>query len=141
MSESVTPAAPAPAFPADAVCVLVTRGTRNILGGNSFQTYSPDGAKKAATKLENVHKEQNVKLSAILAKDETARSDDEKSFLKEYGSTAKPTELDIRVIDDLTLNPNTLPRNLPKPPVVLTPEQKAEKRARLAAQLAALDAE
>lgn len=138
MSPTTTPA-PFVA-PADSVCVLCASGTQNILGGQTFQTYSPDGAKKAATKLENVHKENNVKLAAILAVAPEARTDEQKLFLKEYGETPKPESLEIRILAGIEFDKNVVPRNLPKPVVALTPEQKAEKAAKLRAQLAALEA-
>lgn len=139
MSET-TPVAAAPSVPADAVCVLVGAGTRNILGGQSFQTYSPDGAKKAATKLEGVHKANNIKLAAILAVAETARAPEQAEFVKEYGTSPKPESLEIRTIESLALG-EVVTRNIPKPAVVLTPEQRLEKAAKLRAQLAALESE
>jgi hypothetical protein len=163
---------PAPAFPAaDAVCVLVdSANLNNILGGQNFSTYSPDGAKKAATKLEKVHIEGNKRLKTVLAlladttyvqrgtdvqaaksklTGDAKLSDDdakfletfegEATFLKEYGNTPKPESLSIRVIEAISLSKETVTRNTPKPVVELTPEQKAEKKARLLAQIAALE--
>lgn len=131
--------APAVTVPADAVCVLVGAGTKDILGGQSFQTYSPDGAKKAATKLENVHKEQNAKLANILSIDEASRDDAQKAFLKDYGTSPKPEALEIRIIDGLSFAANIVPRSTPKPVVPLTEASKAERLAKLRAQLEALE--
>ena len=171
MSNTTAPAA-VPTFPkADDICVLVDSANLNsILGGQNFSTYSPDGAKKAATKLEKVHVEGNKRLVGVLAlladasyvqrgNDVTAArakltgdaklSDDDAkflatfegnaAFLKEYGNTPKPESLSIRVIESISLSKETVTRNTPKPVVELTPEQKAEKKARLLAQLAALE--
>lgn len=135
-----TPSEQTPAIDPSAVCVLVGAGTTNILGGQTFQTYSADGAKKAATKLEKVHAENNLKLAAILAVLEADRNDEQKTFLKDYGNQPKPEVLEIRTIESLSFGA-VVPRNTPKPVVALTPEQKAEKLAKLRAQAAALEAE
>lgn len=139
MPESTT-VAPVTSTPSDSVCVLVGAGTRNILGGQSFQTYSPDGAKKAATKLEGVHKANNIKLAAILLVPAESRADEQKEFVKEYGESPKPESLEIRTIESLSLG-EVVTRNTPKAPVILTNEQKLEKAAKLRAQLAALENE
>ncbi len=137
MSTDTTPAA-APAIPADSVCVLCATGTTNILGGQKFQTYSPDGAKKAATKLENEHKEFNVKLAAVLAKPEAERSEDDKTFLKEKGSTPLPESLEIRILEAVNFSKLIVPRSVQAPKAPMTEAQKAEKIAQAQARLAAL---
>lgn len=149
MSETTPATAPAAVDPSS-VCVLCDaknfgpNGEPLILGGQSFSTYSPNGATKAATKLENVHKEKNVTLRSLLAKlasgtvTRETLTNDEKVFLTEYGEKEKPESLEIRIIDTMSFKTNIVQRNLPKPVVVLTAAQKAEKLAKAKAAYEAL---
>jgi hypothetical protein len=125
--------------PSDSVCVLCATGTSAILGGQNFQTYSPDGAKKAATKLEKIHAEGNVNLARILALSAETRTAEDVTFLKEFGETPKPESLEIRVIKSLEFEKFLVPRAVVAQKAPLTEAQKAEKIARLRAQLTALE--
>lgn len=125
-------------IPADSVCVLCATGTTNILGGQKFQTYSPDGAKKAATKLENEHKDFNKALAVVLAKSEAERTDEDKAFLKEKGSVPLPESLEIRILESINFSKLIVPRSVQAPKAPLTAAQKEEKIAQTKARLEAL---